>query len=346
MVIFSLCWVSLNAHAQVIDRPGATVNLTRAEFISVKQLQQRISQYEALIKQGVRGLPTDPLVVLDSMVQEVLLKQAADESKIYVSKAQIDAQVAQIRGRLEQQQGRPVTDQQFAELVFRETGEDLEAYYESVKEQLVTQEYIKAEKRELFDAMSLPSAKEIEDRYRKNATSFTNPEMVRISEIIFDTRTLSGSAKQTARQRAEDAQRALENGADTFDNLVLQYSDDPKSKYSKGDRGFFARNDPRIQLYGNIYFDSIFEISIGETSSVIESKVGYHIVKITDHRDAKILTLEDPINPLEKTTVKDFIANLIMQEKQSAVLQQALKEIVEELKLKAEIRIFEENLNF
>ena len=61
------------ATAQVIDRPAATVNLVKNEFISVKQLEQRIEQYKQLAAQGIANIPTDPVKVLDLMIQEVLI---------------------------------------------------------------------------------------------------------------------------------------------------------------------------------------------------------------------------------------------------------------------------------
>ena len=340
--ILLLCVATL-ATAQIIDRPAATVNLTKPQFISVKQLEQRVEQYRDLVSKGVTGIPTEPLVVLDTMIQELLLKQAAEDSNVFVSDQMVDAQINAVRGRLEQ--GGVVTDAQFQEMVLRETGLGLNAYKEQIKEQLLTQEYIKTEKRDLFEGISQPTEKEITDQYRKNATSFTNPEMIRISEIFIDTRSLSATERRKARDRADEALRKIENGEGTFAEMVLQYSDDTKSRYNDGDKGFFALNDPRIQIYGPEYFDEIFSLEIETISSVIESRVGYHIVKVTDHRNAKILQLDDPINPLEKTTVREFIQNLILQEKQSLVLTQAIKELSEELEEQAEIRIFEENIN-
>ncbi|MAG13215.1 MAG: peptidylprolyl isomerase [Spirochaetales bacterium] len=346
LVPFSICvfLIAGISSAQIIDRPAATVNLTKPEFISVKQLEQRLVQYKELASKGISGIPTDPMVVLDSMIQELLLKQAAEESNVFISDQMVDAQIGAVRGRLDQQNGSPVTDAQFQELVLRETGLGFVAYRAQIKEQLLTQEYIKVEKRDLFDNIDTPSEREVVDQYRKNATSFTNPEMVRLSEIYIDTRNLSSVEKQKARERAEDALRRIENGQGTFSEMVLQFSDDTKSRYNEGDRGFFALNDPRIQIYGATYFDEIFALNAGEISKVLESRVGYHIVKITDHRNAKILQLDDPINPLEKTTVREFIQNLIMQDTQSKVLQKAVKELSGELRQKAEIRVFEDNI--
>ena len=204
--------------------------------------------------------------------------------------------------------------------------------------------YVRQEKKALFDAMPTQTGAEIEAQFRRNATNFANPEMVRISEIYIDTRTLSASEKQKARERAESILRSLQNGEGTFADLVLKYSDDTKSRYNEGDKGFFARNDPRLQVYGENYFDKIFSLEVGTVSNVIASNVGFHIVKVTDHRDPKLLKIDDPIYPWEQTTVRQFISNAIVDQREQQVFQRALKELVEELKAKAEIRIYEENI--
>ena len=344
----TLFLVSGSLFAQVIDRPAATVNLNKNEFISVSQLKQRIDQYGRLTAQGISGVPTEPLEVLELMIQEVLIKQAAESAlasgKVYISAEQIDAQINAIRSDLDRQQGSPITDRQFEEVVLRDTGMSVDAYKKQIRDQLLTQEYLKFAKKDVLSNIPDPTEKQIEAQYKKNATSFTNPELVRISEVFIDTRGLSSENKQKAFETAELALREIRNGGDTFEEVVRKYTDDNQSKYNGGDKGFFSRNDPRTQGYGSEYIDAIFEVETGRVSGVIQSKIGYHIVKVTDHRDPKLLTLDDPINPLEKQTVRDFIGNLLKQELQNRALQQAIDELTNELETRAEVRIFEENV--
>ena len=330
--------------AQIIDKPAATVNLTRPEFISVNQLDKQVEQFVELGNRGISGLPTDPLIILDSMIQEILLKQAAEESKIRVSDAEVDAYINQVRQTAESQQGGQFTDQQFRDIVFQQTGLSWDVYRESIREQRNTIAFVRQEKQELFDAVEPPTDEAIESQYLKNATNFTNPEIVRLSEIFVDTRNLNSLEKQAARERAEIIYKAYENGEGTFEELVLQYSDDTQSRYTGGDKGFFARNDPRGAAYGETYFDAIFSLETDTVSNVISSNVGYHIVKVTDHRYPKLLTIDEPIYPWDETTVRQFIRNALLEQIEQQVFQQALQQLVDELRLEAEIKIFEENI--
>jgi peptidyl-prolyl cis-trans isomerase SurA len=343
LIILSL--VAAYAPAQLIDKPAATVTLTEPEFISVQQLNEQIRQFDALRSQGVSGLPTDPLVILDSMIQELLLKQGARGSNVRVSDSEVDAYIAQIKASAEVQTGGAITEAQFRELVFKQTGLSWDEYRDSIREQRSTIAYVRIEKKELFDAMATPPTSEIETYFRRNATSFNNPEIVRFSEIYIDTRNLTASEKQKARERAESIRKAFENGEGTFARLVEQYSDDTRARYSGGDKGYFTRNDPRTSTYGEAFFDTLFSLETNAVSSVVSSNIGYHIVKVTEHIDPKLLKLDDPIYPGETQTVRDYIRAAIVEQREQQVFAQALKELVSELKARADIKIFEANIN-
>ena len=349
IVVLMLCGLIM-LQSQVIDRPAATVNLTKPEFISVKQLEQQMAEFDKLRQQGITAIPTDPLAILESMIQEILLKQAAEQSKVTATDSEVSGEIGVTKQRLDaslaaQQGGTALSEAQFREVVVRETGLSWEEYVESIREQIVIRKYIQKEKQALLENVEQPGETEIADQYRINATSFTNPELIRFSQIFIDTpNDLSPAEKQMAKEKAETIYRDYENGEGTFSELVLKHSDDTKARYNEGDQGFFARNDPRIQTYGGSFFNKIFALDVGSVSKVLESNIGYHIIKITDHRDPKILKLDDPINPNETMTVSQYIQTLLMQEKNARVFQLALKELVAELKEKAEIRIFEDNI--
>ena len=104
------------------------------------------------------------------------------------------------------------------------------------------------------------------------------------------------------RKRADDILKELKGGA-AFGDLVMKYSDDTVSKYKGGDIGTFIRSDPqRTQLFGHDFFEAIFKLKKGETSGVIQSNLGFHIVQVVDRSDARLLTLDDKVPPLNQIT--------------------------------------------
>ena len=120
--------------------------------------------------------------------------------------------------------------------------------------------------------------------------------------------------------------------------MVLKYSEDENSKFRGGDVGFVTRNNQQVKsVYGNNFFDAIFELEAGEVSDIIESNVGYHIVKATEHEQPKILGLDDRIAPDNPTTVREYLRNRLYQERQQQTLQQAMNDVMGELREQAEI---------
>ncbi len=330
--------------AQTIDQPAATVNLSKPEFISVSQLNRQVEQIEELRSRGATGLPNDPMTILESMIQEILLEQAAESSNVKVSDAEVDAYINQLRAQAEEQQGGRLTDQQFREIVFNETGLSWEAYREQIREQRQKIKYVRQEKQSYFDRIERPTDQEIEKLFQRNSSNFINPEMVRISEIFVDTRNLNATEKRKAKDRAQQIYREYQNGNSEFSELVVKYSDDMASRYSDGDKGYFTVNDPRMQVYGEDFVDTLFELEAGEVSGVIESNVGYHIVKVTDYRKRTFLELDDPVYPWEEMTVEEYIRSNVMQQLEQQAFQRALEDLIGELRERAEVRIFEENI--
>jgi parvulin-like peptidyl-prolyl isomerase len=202
-------------------------------------------------------------------------------------------------------------------------------------------------KKAFFDKIAPPTDAEIDDFYQTNKAAFVAPDMVRFQHIFIDTRNLpSKEEKDKARQRAEDIYRELRNGA-SFADLVVKYSDDRNSRYKGGDFGYLRRDDQaRKQLLGRDFFEAPFKMRVGDVSGVLASNIGFHIIKITEKIPFKLLGLDDPIPPQNTSTVRQQISAQLLQRKQGEYYQQALMELIGELKKKADIKIFEENLNW
>jgi len=335
------------AHSEVIDRPVATINLIRPEMISAKQLNSRVE----LLNMQRRAQNAAPLTLeekkelLRTMITELLIRQAAEKDKIIVTDTEVNAAVQKYKNAAELQLGVTLTEKQFADLVLSQTGLVWEEYVKQLKTQILQQKYITQKKQSLFASVPMPTDAEIEAFYRDNATQFTNPEIIRFSHIYIDTRTLSNQDKPKALERAEAANRDVRNSGKTFEQLVAQYTDDVSSRYNGGDFGFLARNDQRaIAILGKPFFDAVFALSVNSVKGVIESNIGYHIVKVTAHYDPKLLKIDDPIDPASEVTVREYIRNGLLQQNQEKAFIRAVEEISKELYAQGNVVIFEENI--
>jgi peptidyl-prolyl cis-trans isomerase SurA len=349
VVVFTAVLLLLGAQivfAQLIDKPVATVKLSKFEAITVKQFRQQIEELETRTKKALSQ--DDRRKLLDLMVGELLINQAAAMDGVTVTQAEIDARIAMARrtGGFGLNLNRELTEQEFKQLL-QQNGLSWEQYLDELRKAILQQKYVMQKKKALFDRIAPPTESEIEELYDANKTVFVAPDMVRFKHIFIDTRNLSSAEeKNKARQRAEDISRELQNGA-SFDDLVVKYSDDKSSRYKGGDFGYLRRDDQaRRQLLGREFFEAPFKMEVGQVSKVLQSNIGFHIIRITEKIPFRLLSLDDPIPPQNNSTVRDQISAQLMQQKQAELYQQALKDILAELKKKAEIRVFEENLTF
>jgi peptidyl-prolyl cis-trans isomerase SurA len=346
LAVLLLAFTGWLAAADVIDKPVATVRLTKLEAITAKQFRQKVEQLEERTK-GTLSLD-DRKKLLDLLIGEILIKQAAAQDNITVSQAEINVRLEQARknGGLSLNLNRDLTEQEFKSLL-QQSGVTWEEYYDQLQKALLQQKYVMQKKKAAFDAIAQPSAAEVLDFYESNKTRFVSPEIVRFKHIFIDTRNLTDKQERDkARDRAEQIDRELKNGA-SFDELVVKYSDDKASRYKGGDFGYLLRDDQgRKQLLGKDFFDAPFKMKVGETSGVLQSNIGYHIIRISEQIPFRLLGLDDPIPPQNLGTVRQEISAQLMLKKQADVYQQVVQDLLTELKKKAEIKKFEENLTW
>ncbi|WP_404451660.1 peptidylprolyl isomerase [Virgibacillus necropolis] len=80
---------------------------------------------------------------------------------------------------------------------------------------------------------------------------------------------------------AKEVKKKLKNGAD-FGELAKEYSTDKASGKKGGSVGYFTAGKmvPEFE-------DAAYKLEVGEVSKPVKSQFGYHIIKVTDKRDAK-----------------------------------------------------------
>ena len=346
LILAFIIIVVVPGFAQLIDQPVATVDLVRMEPITAKQLDNKLESVRTLSMQaGLSPGVIDRKQVLESMIAEILLRQGAERKKINVSAEEVNNVVTTLKRNAEAQVGRELTQIEFRSLVTQQTGMTWDQYTAQLRSELIKQQYVAVEKRSVLDAVKNPTDREIEKRYFENANKFTNPEYVRFSQVYISTVNLAASEKSRARENAEKIFSRYRNGEMSFSELVEQYSEDASSKYKQGDAGYVGRDNQQVaQLFGESFFDTLFDAEVGAVEGVYESRVGFHIIKITEHEYPKILKLEDPVSPTNSMTVREYIRAGILQERQQEALQRALEELIGELKKEAEIRLFDESL--
>ena len=111
---------------------------------------------------------------------------------------------------------------------------------------------------------------------------------VEIAHILL--RKGEGTDAEAARSRAAEAKAALDGGED-FESVAREYSEDDRTSKQGGYIGFFG-----INRYNKDFERAAFALERdGEVSEVIESPVGFHILRRISRRDVQPLEEERPL---------------------------------------------------
>lgn len=333
-----LVFLSLPAWGQLMDTPVAVVELDERVPIGQRAVREQVTALEAEL--GRTLTDAERREVLNGLVNGELLSQGAARAGITISDAVIDQAIAQ------QQLQAGVTEVQFRQLIESQTGLSYSEYREELRETLRRQQYVVFAKPEVLGEIRPPSDIEVQEFYDDNRLSFSNPAMTRFTHLFVDTRTLNGDDVADARDRADRLYRRIRAGGRTaFNQLVAEAADDPS--YQAGDFGYLVRNDAQSrEILGREFVNAVFALNAETVSAVLESNLGYHIVFITDKRDARLLDIDDPVYPGQSVTVRDQIEQYLVADSENVAFQRALEELIEELTEEAQVNIYEQYLNW
>ena len=129
----------------------------------------------------------------------------------------------------------------------------------------------------------------IKSHYEKTLErDYSKPAMVQASHILIGTDGAKAEEeKVAARMKAETVlAEAKKPGAD-FAALATENSTCP-SRTKGGDLGSFPRNGAMVEPFAA----AAFALKTGEISDIVETRFGYHIIKVTDRTEAVVIPLE------------------------------------------------------
>jgi parvulin-like peptidyl-prolyl isomerase len=337
-----VCVMGLPVFAQSDLQPAAIVNLIKSEPITVKQLRTEVERME---KSSGRPLNADERrQVLDVMINEKLAIQAAERDKIAISENEINQQFQQLRAGMVQAIGRQPTDAEFATAVRNETGLEVPAFREQLRKQLIVQKYLLSKKQNLLESIKNPTEEDIQSAFSLARSNFVRPETVRFSMIQVNYGP-DAASKAKAKELVDKLFREIGSNPSKFDEVALR-SQAPNSGYQAGDGGFLPRNNEAQQVVGADFINTAFSLKQGEISKLMEGNLGYQIIKVTETYAMKNLELDDIFQLGTRITVRDFIGNSLLQQRQQETLAQASQELVAELREGKTFQVFEKNLTW
>ncbi|MGL4982404.1 MAG: peptidylprolyl isomerase [Treponemataceae bacterium] len=322
------------ASAQSDLQPLATVKLGKAETITLKQLKTRVEGYQRQMG-SVLTVP-QKIEVLDALINEKLVTQAAEKARITVTDTEVNQAFIQF---ISQSLGRPVSEQEFATLIKQQTGQgvdeflrsqvgmNLTEYKANVRSTLLVQRYVASLKQsELSSAQ--PTDKEIRDYYELNKTSIVQPDVIKLFALAVK----KDKDAEAAKKQIATIQADLKSKKTTVAEVSAK-SKAPNSNFITGEQ-FIPKAEISAQQLGISYNEllALFSKPLNEVSDVTETAENFQLHVVLEKKDAKMLTLSDIVQPGTTVTVYEYIKANLGQQKQNQVLATALKDISESLR--------------
>jgi peptidyl-prolyl cis-trans isomerase D len=195
------------------------------------------------------------------------------------------------------------------------TDEELKAYYERNK---ATYNNSIPEKRRIeyvvVDSSKIAAATKITDQdlqayYDQHRDEFRVPEQVKVTHILIKTPMPAPGAKEDekavadARAKAEDVLKQVKAGGD-FAKLAEKYSDDPGSAKSGGELGWIGRGRTVPE-----FEKAAFSLGKGQTSDLVKSSYGFHIIRVEDKQEAHLKTFDEVKSEIEQRVKQEKVAH-------------------------------------
>lgn len=228
------------------------------------------------------------LSIVDMMVEQELIKQKLAEKKITVTDEQATEEIKTIAS----QRNQTLED---VEKEIEQYGMTLADLKEQIRLKLQVDVLMEAEMGS--DAVTDEDVKKF---YDENPQHFNKPEQVKASHILCGKRGITEEEFPAELEKIKAAQARLKAG-ETFEDVAKECSTCP-SAAKGGDLGFFGKGqmDPAFEKVA-------FELDVAQTSDIVKTSFGYHIIKVTEKQEGGATPLEE---------VKEQITQYLKQQKQ------------------------------
>ncbi|UOF00384.1 peptidylprolyl isomerase [Bdellovibrio reynosensis] len=274
-------------HAELVEKTVAIVGSEVVLESDFKDLEKKLGKQGLVDESLLFGKPIESLkgnrkAQLDYLINESLLQSEIKRLNLSVTADRVDSEIKDMAKR------NNVNESELFNII-KGQGISATEYKNFLKQSI--------EKRSLMDAeiiskLRISDEDALNEYLKKNPNAGPSIDEFSVAHIFFSPKKGGGEA---ALKRAETVLIKLRNG-DNFDTLAQQHSEDPNFS-AGGSLGTFKSGEflPEIE-------QAISTLKVNETSGIVKSRMGFHIVKLT----GKKLTT-DPKFEAAKERIKAFL---------------------------------------
>ncbi|WP_315970101.1 foldase protein PrsA [Bacillus tuaregi] len=217
--------------------------------------------YDALVKQY--GTST-----ISYLIDNKIVEQEAEKENITISEEEIEKEM------------QTYIDANGGEEAFNNAIEQSGVTKKDIEKEIIN--YLSIVK--LLESNIEITDEEIETYFEENKESYNEPEQVEASHILVVDETTANEVKEK-----------LTAGED-FAELAKEYSTDASNAENGGELGFFSRGE-----MAEAFEETAFSMNKGDISDPVQTDFGFHILKVTDKKEAKEAMLADYKKEIKQT---------------------------------------------
>lgn len=230
----------------------------------------------------------------NQMVQRLLVTSHMKQAGVTVSDSEVQAQWEQLTRRF--------PNPESLQRTLRQQGTSETDVRSRIREKLKLQKYLDEEIGEI--TVTEEEARQYFDQNRKE---YDRPEQVHARHILIRDDT-------GAEARIERVREALE-GDSSFEEVARALSEGPSARKG-GDLGYVSR-----ERMAEPFAEAAFALDTGTVSEPVQTRYGYHFIKVEDRRDTRAADFEGS---------RDEVDQAVRQEKQRGRWQTLLQKLREE----------------
>jgi peptidyl-prolyl cis-trans isomerase D len=185
------------------------------------------------------------------------------------------------------------------------TDEELKAFYDRNKAQYNNSipekrqiKYVVIDSAKIAASITV-TEQDLQAYYDQHRDEFRVPDQVKVSHILIKTPLPGPGGKEDekgvadSRAKAEGVLKEVKAGGD-FAKLAEKYSDDPGTAKSGGELGWIGRGRTVPE-----FEKAAFSLGKGQTSDLVKSSYGFHIIRVEDKQLAHLKTLAEVKSEIE-----------------------------------------------
>ena len=273
--------------AEVVDRIVAVVN---DDIVVLQDIDKLLGPLQTQIQTA--GYPPEKMrsmlfetrqAIINQLVDEKLINQAALEYELKVEESELDESVERIK------EANSFTDEQLRKALEQE-GLSMATFRAQLKEQILASKLENIEVRSKI----VITKEDVTDYYNKNADKYRGEKTYHLRNILIKApRTESDAEKKAVESKIQQVFSDLKAGK-SFESVARQYSESPFAAEG-GELGKFRLNDlsPNLQA-------AVEPLSPGEVTPALETSEGYQILFLQEIIQKPDTPLDSVYNEIEE----------------------------------------------